>query len=119
MIIFISLMRQHFRVLNVLNEPNVLNVLNGPNGKRKVPEFNYATTSREAMTGEDVTVRELAERVAEVVGYDGEIRWDTSKPDGTPRKLLDVSLLRSLGWKHRTCFEEGLCLTYEDFLKRR
>ena len=70
-------------------------------------------------TGEDVTVRELAERVAKVVGYDGEIRWDTSKPDGTPRKLLDVSLLRSLGWKHRTCLEEGLCLTYGDFLKRR
>ncbi len=68
-------------------------------------------------TGEDVTVRELAERVAKVVGYDGEIRWDTSKPDGTPRKLLDVSLLRSLGWKHRISLEKGLQTTYKDFLK--
>jgi GDP-L-fucose synthase len=68
-------------------------------------------------TGEDITIRELADLVAEVVGYQGEIRWDTSKPDGTPRKLLDVSFLHSLGWKHKTSLKEGLRLTYQDFLK--
>jgi GDP-L-fucose synthase len=68
-------------------------------------------------TGEDITIHELAEKVAEVVGYSGEIRWDTSKPDGTPRKLLDVSFLHSLGWRHKTTFQRGLLLTYQDFLK--
>jgi GDP-L-fucose synthase len=52
-----------------------------------------------------------------VVGYQGEIRWDTSKPDGTPQKLLDVSRLHTLGWKHKTSLEDGLRLTYRDFLK--
>jgi GDP-L-fucose synthase len=55
--------------------------------------------------------------IAEVVGYTGEIRWDTTKPDGMPRKLLDVSFLHSLGWKHKTSLKEGLCLAYKDFLK--
>ena len=68
-------------------------------------------------TGEDITIRELTELIAEVVGYTGEIRWDASKPDGMPRKLLDVSLLHSLGWKHKTSLEDGLRLTYNDFLK--
>ena len=69
-------------------------------------------------TGEDLAIRELAEQILEVVGYRGQLRWDTSKPDGTPRKLLDVSLLRSLGWKHKTGLDEGLRLTYESFLKQ-
>ncbi len=69
-------------------------------------------------TGEDVTIQELADLIAEVVGYKGEIQWDASKPDGTPRKLLDVSKLHRLGWKHRTSLEEGLRLTYQDFLKK-
>ena len=68
-------------------------------------------------TGEDITIRELADLIAEVVGYKGEIRWDTTKPDGTPRKLLDVSFLHSLGWKHKTSLKDGLQLTYKDFLK--
>jgi len=68
-------------------------------------------------TGEDITIRDLTQIVAEVVCYKGEIRWDTTKPDGTPRKLLDVSLLHSLGWKHKTTFKDGLHLTYQDFLK--
>jgi GDP-L-fucose synthase len=55
--------------------------------------------------------------IAEIVGYRGEIRWDTTKPDGMPRKLLDVSLLHSLGWKHKTSIKDGLRLTYRDFLK--
>lgn len=67
-------------------------------------------------TGEDVTIRELAELVQNVVGYEGELRWNTDKPDGTPRKLMDVSRLHQLGWKHTTDLREGLELTYQDFL---
>ncbi len=67
-------------------------------------------------TGEELTIRELAETVARVIGYTGEIRWDASKPDGTPRKLLDVSKLEGLGWKYKTKLEDGIRLAYEDFL---
>jgi GDP-L-fucose synthase len=69
-------------------------------------------------TGEDITIRELAQLIAETVGYTGEVRWDASKPDGTPRKLLDVSFLHSLGWKNKTHLRDGLKLTYRDFLGR-
>lgn len=67
-------------------------------------------------TGKKLSIRSLAELVARVVGYEGEIEWDASKPDGTPRKLLDVSKLEKLGWKYKTELEEGIRLTYEDFL---
>jgi GDP-L-fucose synthase len=63
--------------------------------------------------GADVTVKELAEVVASVVGYEGELRWDTSKPDGTPRKLLDVSRIQALGWKAQIGLVEGIRATYE------
>lgn len=69
-----------------------------------------------AGTGKELTIRELTGLVAKVVGYDGEIEWDTSKPNGTPRKLLDVSKAERLGWKYRTELEEGIRLSYEDFL---
>jgi GDP-L-fucose synthase len=64
-------------------------------------------------TGEDVTIRELAETVMEIVGFDGRIVYDASKPDGTPRKLLDVSRLAALGWRARTALREGIRLAYE------
>lgn len=67
-------------------------------------------------SGKELSIRELAEKVAAVVGYRGKIEWDTSKPDGTPRKLLDVSKLASLGWTYKTELDDGLRLTYEDFL---
>lgn len=67
-------------------------------------------------TGKEVTIKELTETIAEVVGFDGEIKWDKSKPDGTPRKLLDVSKLKSLGWQYKTELKDGICLAYEDFL---
>lgn len=67
-------------------------------------------------TGKEVTIKELTETVAKVVGYDGEIKWDKSKPDGTPRKLLDVSKLKSLGWQYKTELKDGIKLAYEDFL---
>lgn len=63
-------------------------------------------------TGVDVTIRELAETIKEVVGYEGELRFDTSKPDGTPRKLMDVSKLHSMGWKHRYSLREGIEKVY-------
>jgi GDP-L-fucose synthase len=69
-------------------------------------------------TGQDITIRELTTMVAEVVGYQGEIRWDTTKPDGMPQKLLDVSRLHRFGWRHKMSIQEGLRLTYEDFLKK-
>jgi GDP-L-fucose synthase len=67
--------------------------------------------------GTDVTIRELVEMVAGVVGYQGQIIWDKSKPDGTPRKLLDTTLLNQLGWKPRIALNEGLTLTYQAFLE--
>jgi GDP-L-fucose synthase len=69
-----------------------------------------------AGTGKEISIKELSLLVAKVVGYKGEIRWDTSKPNGTPRKLLDVSKATNLGWKYKTELEDGIKLSYEDFL---
>ena len=69
-----------------------------------------------AGTGKEVSIKELTTLVAKVVGYEGEIKWDTSKPNGTPRKLLDVSKSAALGWKYKTELEEGIRLAYQDFL---
>ncbi|MHA8080470.1 GDP-L-fucose synthase [Aquirufa regiilacus] len=68
-------------------------------------------------TGVDVTIKELAETVKQIVGFEGEIRWDVSKPDGTPRKLMDVSKLHQLGWKHHIELKDGIQLAYQDFLQ--
>ena len=67
-------------------------------------------------TGEDVTIRELAETVMQVVGFNGRIVFDTSKPDGTPRKLLDVSRLSALGWRARTTLRDGIAMANADFV---
>lgn len=67
-------------------------------------------------TGKEVTIKELAETVKDVVGFEGELTFDTTKPDGTPRKLLDVSKLEALGWKYHTELKDGIKLAYEDFL---
>ena len=69
-----------------------------------------------AGTGQELSIAELTRLVAKTVGYGGEILWDTSKPNGTPRKLLDVSKARALGWEARTPLEEGIRLAYDDFL---
>jgi GDP-L-fucose synthase len=68
-------------------------------------------------TGEDVTIKNLAALVKQIIGFQGEIIWDSSKPDGTPRKLMDVSKLHGLGWHHKIALEEGIKLAYQDFLK--
>jgi len=69
-------------------------------------------------TGRDMPVRDLARTVMKIVGFEGELRFDASKPDGTPRKLLDVSRLRALGWEARTPLEEGIARAYRDFAAR-
>lgn len=68
-------------------------------------------------TGQDLSIMELAELVKSIVGFNGEITFDSSKPDGTPRKLMDVSKLHQLGWKHRISLKEGIELAYNDFLQ--
>ncbi|MBM5809387.1 MAG: NAD-dependent epimerase/dehydratase family protein, partial [Cyanobacteria bacterium M_surface_9_m1_291] len=82
----------------------------GPGGEDLGP-LNHLNVG----TGVDVTIREAAETVAAVVGFNAAIDWDTSKPDGTPRKLLDVSRLAALGWRAQIGLREGLSSTYTDF----
>ena len=68
--------------------------------------------------GSDVTIKALAEMIQQIVGYEGKIHWNSDKPDGTPRKLMDVSKLHALGWKHKTELEDGIRITYQDFLQK-
>jgi len=80
---------------------------------------NYTNNSTiNVGTGEDITIAELAETIAGVIGYKGKIVYDTTKPDGTPRKLLDVSKIHKLGWKHKVTLKDGIKIAYQDFLKR-
>ena len=69
-------------------------------------------------TGEDLTIADLANTIKKIVGFTGNLVFDASKPDGTPRKLMDVSKLHHLGWKHTILLEEGISLAYQDFLKK-
>lgn len=69
-----------------------------------------------AGTGKEISIKDLTELVAKIVGYEGKIKWDTSRPNGTPRKLLDVSKAESLGWKYKVELEDGIRLSYDDFL---
>jgi GDP-L-fucose synthase len=80
--------------------------------ENKLPEYLYNIG-----TGVDLTIRELAETVQRVTGHQGGIKWDSSKPDGTPRKLMDVSKMQALGWKHQVQLEEGIQKTYDWFLE--
>jgi GDP-L-fucose synthase len=68
-------------------------------------------------SGIDLSIKELAETVKEIIGFEGNLIWDTTKPDGTPRKLMDVTKLHDLGWKHTINLKEGIALAYQDFLK--
>jgi len=70
-----------------------------------------------AGTGKEITIKNLAELVAEIIGYKGKIEWDTTKPNGTPRKLLDVSKAEKLGWHYKTELKDGIKLAYKDFIK--
>lgn len=68
-------------------------------------------------TGEDLTIKQLAETIQKIVGHQGTIVWDDTKPDGTPRKLMDISKMHALGWKHQVNLEEGIAKTYDWFLE--
>ncbi|MBO5501940.1 MAG: GDP-L-fucose synthase [Clostridia bacterium] len=70
-----------------------------------------------AGTGEEISIKDLSELVAKVVGYEGRICWDTTKPNGTPRKLLDMSKAHGMGWRHQTQLEDGIRMAYQDFLE--
>ena len=70
-----------------------------------------------AGTGKEISIKELTSLVAEVVGFTGDILWDTSRPNGTPRKLLDISKSKALGWTYKTGLKEGIRLAYKDFLE--
>ena len=68
-------------------------------------------------SGKEISIRDLAEKISDLIGYKGEIIWDKNKPDGTPRKLLDTSRIRSLGWEPKISLENGIKLAIEDFNK--
>ncbi len=72
-----------------------------------------------AGTGRELSIKQLTDLVSRVTGFEGEIKWDTAKPNGTPRKLLDVSKSRDLGWEHKVDLEEGVRLAYQDFLNSK
>ena len=80
--------------------------------ENKLPDYLYNVG-----TGEDLTIKQLAETIQKIVGHQGDIVWDSSKPDGTPRKLMDISKMHALGWKHQVDLEEGIQKTYNWFLE--
>ena len=80
--------------------------------ENELPEYLYNIG-----TGKDITIKELAETIQQVIGHQGEIIWDTEKPDGTPRKLMDVSKMKRLGWEYKTELKEGIEKTYSWFLE--
>lgn len=80
--------------------------------ENKLPDYLYNIG-----TGEDLTIQQLAETIQKITGHQGAIIWDSSKPDGTPRKLMDISKMHELGWKHQVQLEEGIQLTYDWFVE--
>lgn len=80
--------------------------------ENKLPDYLYNVG-----TGEDLTIKQLAETIQKITGHQGEIIWDSTKPDGTPRKLMDVAKMHDLGWKHKVSLEEGIQKTYNWFLE--
>lgn len=80
--------------------------------ENKLPDYLYNIG-----TGVDLTIKELAETIQKITGHQGEIIWDATKPDGTPRKLMDISKMHDLGWKHKVDLEEGIQMTYDWFVK--
>jgi GDP-L-fucose synthase len=80
--------------------------------ENKLPDYLYNVG-----TGEDLTIKDLAETIQKIVGHQGEIIWDATKPDGTPRKLMDISKMHELGWKHQVNLEEGITKTYAWFIE--
>ena len=94
-----------------------IHVMNLPHAKFIAKQTSEMCSHINVGTGRDVTIAELATMMARIVGFEGDIEFDTSKPDGTPQKLLDVSRARSLGWESSVALEHGLGMTYEWFLE--
>jgi len=80
--------------------------------ENELPEYLYNVGS-----GKDITIRELAETIQKAIGHEGQIIWDAEKPDGTPRKLMDVSKMKAIGWQYSTELQEGIEKTYAWFLE--
>ena len=85
-----------------------------PSFKDRNSSLNYLNVG----TGKDISIKSLAELIAQITGFKGNIIWDNSMPDGTPRKLLDISRLKNLGWSPQINFRDGLKLTIENFEKQ-
>jgi GDP-L-fucose synthase len=81
--------------------------------------YELGITQLNVGTGEEISIRELAELISGIVGFSGDLVFDQSMPDGTPRKLVDVSRINQLGWKHKIDLEEGLAMTYALFANNR
>jgi GDP-L-fucose synthase len=82
--------------------------------ENKLPDYLYNVG-----TGEDLTIKHLAETIQQIIGHKGEIIWDSTKPDGTPRKLMDITKMHELGWKHKIKLQEGIQKTYDWFLENK
>jgi GDP-L-fucose synthase len=80
--------------------------------ENNLPEYLYNVG-----TGKDITIKELAETIQKIIGHQGKIIWDVTKPDGTPRKLMDVSKMEAMGWTYSTELENGIQKTYDWFLE--
>lgn len=83
----------------------------------KGSEKDIRNTHLNIGTGEDIAIKDLAVMIKKTVGYEGKLDWDATKPDGTPRKLTDVSKLHELGWKHEVNLEKGVEMMYEAYMK--
>ena len=94
---------------------HVMNLENSKYEKNTDPMSSHINVG----TGDDCTIRDLVQVIAKVVNYNGKISFDTSKPDGAPRKLMDVSRLKKLGWQYKISLEDGLDLTYKWFLSNQ
>lgn len=95
-------------VMNNVNYAHLTALGHEPHASRPMPHSDIKNTHINIGTGKDLTIKDLAELIKEIVGFKGNLNWDSTKPDGTPRKLLDVSKINSLGWKERVGLEEGI-----------
>ncbi|MDX1708002.1 MAG: hypothetical protein R3274_05340, partial [Desulfobacterales bacterium] len=97
-------------------QPSGAAVTRQPNLSHKQPADEARVSHINVGSGNDIVIAELAQTIQKVVGYEGAVRWDTTKPDGTPRKLLDISRLTQLGWAPRISLQEGIKRTYNWYL---
>ncbi len=102
-------------VLNNINYDDLKEQGSEPHAARRTPHAEIKNTHINIGTGKDLTIRNLAEMIKGIVGFNGQLEWDSNKPDGTPRKLLDVSKINSLGWKEEVDLEAGIKMVYSKY----